>query len=286
MTTRTTCAEGISPQKKIHFHDGLVAYLFGAQVPGAEGKSWSIANPENHQHMGTALNRLESGPGRVLCPRPVFSRKIATPPELDQPVWLNDNIAAYRGQEADGVYLPPRHSYLLCSADCHTVVLSDHATVVCLHCGRDSMIDKSYVSGNGNRPKPTLIETALDRYWPRQEDRRAIHAWVLLGIAAKHFAHPHDDERYGAKNQNMTGFVLEYFSPTAVARPIKGGRLNMESIIWANLRKAGVPAEQCQFSQTDTFGQRVNGQHAWHSNRRDAGTCNQGFRNMVVVVRE
>lgn len=229
---------------------------------------------EEFEKLASHVYNLGSrGKKQIVCPRPVHGTELTSSKELRVFSVSRDQVAIYRGKEADGAEISSGEVYALASADCLTITLHEPfvGPVVALHFSRESG-----VIGN-------ILEHALARF--SKEARKQLIATMTLGIHPDNFLHRWDHPTLGEKNEKLIKRVQSEFGEGAVSSNKRLGGLNLRYIAAKKLMRQGVSPSNIYVDQLDTYSDA-----RYWSNRASSvphsGKFGETGRNMVLVLNQ
>lgn len=214
--------------------------------------------------IGQILNTNE-----FYCPSPVeMNGVIVLPQQLTTSV-THGQITLHRGCNADGVVLSKGQSFFIASADCHTIVVYNHAKqqVIPAHAGRDCVLDQQLIqTGRPGRKHFSVVDSIMKYINP--SDYAELNIGIYCGIGPENFAHPVTDKNYGAKNKKLIAYISRNYGELSLWNEPTMGRLNMVEIIMQQFSAYGIEPEQITHDMVDTFADSIDTSYQWWSCRR------------------
>lgn len=269
--------------------DGKVTIIvFGApfnwNYAGTSREDMEAKNPGITATLEEVMRKY--GIRRALVPKPAFNAKVVT--DADLPNELLPNF--FRGADADGVVLKKSgDAYFLASADCLAAAIYDPqiGVVTALHCGRDALIDRTYLNVGDRREHKSVIgaacyaldEIAYDKKSLREYEK--LQVFLAAGIRPDTFDHPIKDEKYGAANKRMIDHLIEVQSKSEhlsmIVTDAYAGKINLFALVRHQLDAWDITEiEEDEFDTATSMDSEGN--FLFHSNRRD-----QTKRNLFVI---
>ncbi len=189
--------------------------------------------------------------------------------------------------KADGVVLDRTgQACIIKSADCPTIIAftASYARRKCVvaHAGRDSLVDPHYTRGLGrSRSHKSVVDSIMAEF--STKDREELYVYSVLGIGAKHFSHPVDDDTYGRQNRELMEYIDGNYGVHCFFGPKNDGCINLHEVIKAQFdlyrNEANIFIAN---DRSETFNEPLAGPGTgfrWWSHRRG-----DSARNAVVVA--
>ncbi len=179
----------------------------------------------------------------------------------------------------DGAILGANEAFYVATGDCPTVIVTsnDSKKVIATHGGRDCLIDQEMIlSGKPSRKNFSVVDSIMESFEGKNPER--ISVFIALGIGAEHFHHKWSDPKWGEVNRTLTNYVIQNFGRRCIEGEREKGCINLPKIIFRQFEKYGVG--ELEWDGCDTYSDTENGEHLWHSHRRDKGPA----RNGILVV--
>jgi len=138
-----------------------------------------------------------------------FSGHIATSGDMTTKIFLDHAILRRnRRLPADGVFLDPEQGFVMSAAGCPIILASGGNYFIAAHAGRDSLIERNTVSGEGpRREHQSVVDTIVDKFRHRGVSKRDIAMVMMFSIPAKAFEHRFDHPTYGEYNRRLDALV-------------------------------------------------------------------------------
>lgn len=228
----------------------------------------NLQNDDSYEKLATRVHKL--GGRQIVCPTPVHKTDISRSKDLRVFSVSRDQIAIYRGAEADGAEIDPSEVYALASGDCPTVAISHPRTktVVAMHFNRENGVDND------------ILENALLRF--PSEFRHEMLATISAGISADHFDHDWSHPSYGQSNRRRTEKLIAKYGHKAAGERHELGQINLRWVAAMKLIEAGIPKANIYVDLIDTYTDEMFWSHRASQNRESA-KWGEGGRNMVLV---
>lgn len=191
----------------------------------------------------------------------------------------------HRGLMGDGIEVGPGQAGIIAPADCPIVVVTAGSRTLMLHAGRDSLIDRNHIHGGQARKHESIIFSA-HQYLTREE--RAVSKWhILPSISPGYFAHPFDDPIHGQSNEKLVVYLTRRYTSPVIQGRYYEGKIDLCTLIAAQLIEiCGVEPDSITAEGGCTYEDIKNGDHTWHSVRRQAEAGQDTrTRNLVMVMR-
>jgi len=271
--------------KKLEETSSCTRYQFGSATVAVHGIAGEVTNwkmdrddPESFQHIAdvtpddikTIRMPVPTKANAIIAEHTDFTRTIDAP----------RGVKVLDGIEADGCCIPPEHAFGIVSADCATIVVHNNARLlIAAHAGRDSVVDRDFVSG-----KPTqrhhfgVVHSAISMASQAGIPLGNLCLGVFGGIRTRLY---HDPQHpvYGEFNRKLIAYCSDF--PGAVLND-NTGEIDMYAVIRGIAIRLGIPRGQIAFDDIDTgAGEMIDDKPRWASHRH--GT--KGTRNFMLVSR-
>ena len=257
------------------------------------------ANPNEElgaalKHVGEIANAFEISD--IFMPSPENGVELIEAGKIPNKIPLPDSKASlWRGVKADGLRrIPKGAAFAMLGGDCPVGILQEYSVPgkreICVaHICRENSICT---------PKRTGIADAMCNTFHNVKDP-IFQAFTGCGIAAKHFSHPWGHEKYGAKNQEMTEFLVRNYGRHVIAGPLENGCVDLKNLWMTQLQRfrgwgrgdsERVGAMSMDTDDIDTYSDCFTAFPGpdcdptdisiWGSNRR----AGEDSRNLILVV--
>lgn len=254
-------------------------FRLGNLVIDALGKPYNwkevLSNLHNAKMYELLANHVfdlgELGEKRIVCPSPVHKTDITSSKNLRVFSIAPNQVAIYRGTDADGAEVLPGEVYALASGDCPTVTVHDPitgATVAC-HFNRENGIDQD------------ILQSVLNYF--SLDSRGRLIAVISLGIGPENFRHEWDHPTHGTNNKKRSLLVITEFGSKALLPPARSGKLNLRYIASKRLVQGGLRASNIYLDEIDTFSDSRFWSHR-ASQHIGNEKHSEGGRNLVLVA--
>lgn len=246
---------------------GLVVDALGKPTDWADILR-NLHNAESYEQLAQHVHAL--GGNKIVCPKPVHKTTISSSKRLKIFSISKDQVAIYRGEDADGAIVEPGEAYALASGDCPTVAIYDPTSsrVTAMHFNRENGVDND------------ILGRALLDYSP--SDRKRMIATVSLGIGPSNFGHAWSHPQHGENNRRRTIHLIERYGHGAVGGFDALGQVNLRWIASKKLIEAGLLRENIHVDCIDTFEDPKFWSH--RASQIEGSKKGEAGRNLVLVV--
>lgn len=211
------------------------------------------ADLKNFEHTETpaykALEEIirEQGIKNVYKPTMHASAILTTPPQFSRSKYLYDKSHYFwnGGIKADGMErIPSGSAFAMLGGDCPVAVIQDSTTgeVCAAHFCRENSVTPPYIAEE-------MLKTFPINFF----GKRVLKTFIGCSIAPRHFHHKWNDEKYGAKNREMTERLVINFGRHIIHGPLKNGCIDLKALWFAQLRNAVDPLN-IDTDNVDTYG--------------------------------
>lgn len=213
----------------------------------------------------------EIGEKKIVCPKPEHKTEITSSKELRVFSVARNQVAIYRGKNADGAEIDGGEVYALASGDCPNLGIHDPLTgaTVALHFNRENGLDND------------ILEKALQRF-PKNR-RSEMIATISLGIGPENFRHEQDNLTHGEKNKERNHKLISDYGGKALSPPLNLGKINLRYIAAKKLLRAGFQPENIYVDKIDTYSDSRFWSHRASQDPESPKYQEQG-RNLVLVA--
>jgi copper oxidase (laccase) domain-containing protein len=268
------------------------------RVPTPEGKKKASRVPQiflfgrphdwagEEKTLGLQQFLMRKGVKKLYAPYPTKSNAIIAP--KDAFTKCTKGAFILNGKvDADGVVLDATgQACIIKSADCPTIVAftlsAKGRKCVVAHASRDSLIDPHFVGGLGrSRNVKSVVDSVMAEF--SHEERQEMYVYTVLGIGAKHYAHPVDHGTFGRQNRELIETVSSELGTHCFVGSKHDGRIDLHEVIKAQFARYQDKANiRIESDRSETFEESLAGAGTgfrWWSNRRG-----DAARNAVVVA--
>lgn len=216
-----------------------------------------------------------------------FNAKIIHAESLRNKIRLRGNLIIHQGGFADGVILTNKQEgFFIASADCPTIVACGEKFVITAHAGRDCLIDKKEIhTGKPSRKHRSVVDAIIEKFFIAKENTKKMRVFITCGIKSENFPHPINHHQYEEKNKTLIEYLIAKYGKDYFRGDPKDGLISLKDLIKTQFTLHGVPAENLQSDNIDTYSDNILGRPIWHSCARGKTPKEKKRRNGVLVMR-